>query len=78
MPRQQLIKIRTGGSTPAAGDFAVSEPAWDSSNKRFYIKAADNTMAEIGGVTNMYGANQADYGLVTEGINSTANYGTLI
>lgn len=78
MARQQLIKIRTGSSTPNAADFLVSEPAWDSSNKRFYIKAADNSMAEVGGVTNLYGANQADYGLVTEGINSTANYGTLI
>jgi hypothetical protein len=77
MPRQQLIKIRTGATTPAAGDFQVSEPAWDASNKRFYIKAADNSMAEVGGVTNLYGANQADYGLLTEGINSTANYGTL-
>lgn len=49
MARQQLIKIRTGSTAPSAGDFQVSEPAWDSTGKKLYIKAADNTMAEIGG-----------------------------
>lgn len=48
MPRQQLIKFRKGSSAPAAADFQESEPAWDSTGKRLYIKAADGTMAEIG------------------------------
>lgn len=48
MPRNHKITLRTGSSAPNAVDFAVSEPAWDSTNKKLYIKAADNTMAEIG------------------------------
>lgn len=48
MPRQQLIKIRKGSSAPAAADFQEGEPAWDSTNKKLYVKAADGTMAEIG------------------------------
>lgn len=49
MPRQQLIKIRTGSTAPNAADFATSEPAWDGTNKKLYVKAADGTMAQIGG-----------------------------
>lgn len=41
------IKIRTGNTVPSALSFATSEPAWDSANKRFYIKANDGTMAAI-------------------------------
>lgn len=48
MPRQQLIKFRKGSSAPAAADFQEGEPAWDSSNKKLYVKAADGSMAEIG------------------------------
>jgi len=48
MPRQQLIKIRKGSSAPAAADFQEGEPAWDGTNKKLYVKAADGTMAEIG------------------------------
>ena len=48
MPRQQLIKIRKGSSAPAAADFQEGEPAWDSTNKKLYVKAADGAMAEIG------------------------------
>lgn len=49
MPRQQLIKIRTGSSAPTAADFQTSEPAWDATNKRLYVKAADGTMADVTG-----------------------------
>lgn len=49
MPRQQLIKIRKGSGAPAAADFQEAEPAWDSTGKRLYVKAADGTMAEVGG-----------------------------
>ena len=49
MPRQQLIKIRTGSTAPTAADFQTSEPAWDGTNKKLYVKAADGTMVAIGG-----------------------------
>lgn len=47
MPRQQLIKIRTGSTAPTAADFQTSEPAWDGTNKKLYVKAADGTMVQI-------------------------------
>lgn len=47
MPRKHKITLRTGSAAPSAADFAVSEPAWDSTNKKLYIKAADGTMVEI-------------------------------
>jgi hypothetical protein len=47
MPRQQLIKIRKGSGAPTAADFYEAEPAWDSTNKKLYVKAADGTMVEI-------------------------------
>jgi hypothetical protein len=48
MPRQQLVKIRKGSTAPAAVDFQESEPAWDSTNGRLYIKNAAGTMVDIG------------------------------
>lgn len=48
MPRQHLIKIRSGTTTPLAADFQVGEPAWNSTAKILYIKAGDSTMAAIG------------------------------
>lgn len=49
MTRVQLIKFRKGSAAPLAVDFQESEPAWDSAGKRLYIKAADGSMAQIGG-----------------------------
>ena len=43
-----MIKLRTGSAAPVAGDFETSEPAWDGTGKKLYIKAADNSMAEVG------------------------------
>jgi len=43
------IAIRSGTSTPDPADFDVSEPAWDKSNGRFYIKNAAGSMVEITG-----------------------------
>lgn len=48
MPRVQKIQLRTGSTAPSAGDFDISEPAWDATNKRLYIKATDGSMAQIG------------------------------
>jgi hypothetical protein len=51
MPRQTLIRLRTGAATPNPADFDTGEPAWDSTNKKLYVKAADGTMAEVSGYT---------------------------
>jgi hypothetical protein len=48
MPRQTNIIIRNGTTVPSGVDFNVGEPAWDKTAKKLYIKADDNTMAEIG------------------------------
>lgn len=50
MPREQLITIRKGSAAPTAADFQEAEPAWDSAGKRFYVKAADGTMSQVGAV----------------------------
>lgn len=74
MPRRNKIILRNGTTAPSAVDFDVSEPAWDRTAGKLYIKNSAGSMVEIGGS----GANQADYGLVTEGTNSTADYGSII
>lgn len=51
MPRGQLIKFRKGSAAPTAADFLEAEPAWDSIGKKLYIKAADGSMAQVGGGT---------------------------
>jgi hypothetical protein len=48
MPRKTNIIIRNGTTVPSGVDFNVGEPAWDKTAKKLYIKADDNTMAEIG------------------------------
>lgn len=49
MPRKNLIQIRSGTTTPVAGDFATNEPAFDSAAGRLYIKNAAGAMVEVGG-----------------------------
>lgn len=48
MPRGQLIKFRRGSAAPLAADFQEAEPAWDSTNKQLFVKAADGLMVPIG------------------------------
>jgi hypothetical protein len=48
MPRGNKILIRTGSAAPSAADFAVSEPAWDSSSGKLYVKSAAGSMVEVG------------------------------
>lgn len=48
MPRQTNIVLRNGTTVPSGVDFNVGEPAWDKTAKKLYIKAGDNTMAEVG------------------------------
>jgi hypothetical protein len=43
-----LLQFKRGSTVPTASAFQVSEPAWDATNKRLYIKAADNSMAPVG------------------------------
>lgn len=47
MPRRSLIKPRNGSGTPNPIVFEIGELAWDTTNKRLFIKA-DDTMAPIG------------------------------
>jgi hypothetical protein len=49
MARIAKILLRTGTSAPSAGDFEVSEPAWDKTNGKLYIKNSAGTMVEIAG-----------------------------
>lgn len=42
------IRLRRGSTAPTAGSFVEGEPAWDSTNKKLYVKAADGTMAQVG------------------------------
>ena len=62
MPRQTNIVLRNGTTVPSGVDFNVGEPAWDKTAKKLYIKAGDNTMAEIGagGGSVTIGTNAAD------------------
>jgi hypothetical protein len=62
MPRKTNIIIRNGTTVPSGADFNVGEPAWDKTAKKLYIKAGDNTMAEIGagGGSVSIGASAAD------------------
>lgn len=49
MARNNKILIREGTSVPNPADFDVSEPAWDKSNSKLYIKNAAGVMVEIAG-----------------------------
>lgn len=42
------LRLRRGSTAPSAGSFVEGEPAWDSTNKKLYVKAADGSMVEIG------------------------------
>lgn len=48
MPRKAKILLRSGTVAPTAADFDVGEVAWDKTAKKLYVKAGDNSMAEIG------------------------------
>lgn len=47
MPRSNDLRIRSGTAAPAAADFNVGEPAWDTSAGRLYVKNAAGVMVEI-------------------------------
>lgn len=119
------IRLRRGTGAPSAGSFVEGEPAWDSANKKLYVKAADGSMAPVGGgqtytysttaptspvagdewldsdvgilYTYVNDGNSsawvelgppgsvtysslvlADYGLITEAVSTSADYGALV
>lgn len=47
MARNHKITIRSGSTAPNPSDFVTSEPAWDSTGKKLYVKAADGLMVLI-------------------------------
>ena len=47
MARNHKITIRSGSTAPNPSDFVTSEPAWDSTGKKLYVKAADGSMVQI-------------------------------
>ena len=49
MARQNKILLRTGTTTPNAADFDISEPAWDKTAGKLYIKNAAGTMVDVTG-----------------------------
>lgn len=64
------IKLRRGTTAPAAASFAVGEPAWDQNLGILYIKNAAGTMVQIN-------AANLDYGLVTDTVAGSFDYGTV-
>lgn len=49
MPRQNKIILRNGTTVPSAVDFDASEPAWDKTGGRLYVKDGASNMVQIGG-----------------------------
>lgn len=60
MPRQNKIILRNGTTAPSGVDFDASEPAWDKTGGRLYVKDNASRMIQIGGelgvdrITNRY------------------------
>ncbi len=42
--------IRNGTSTPSAVGFSTSEPAWDRTNGKLYVKDTAGAMVEVGAI----------------------------
>jgi hypothetical protein len=59
MPRGNKILIRTGTTAPQASDFAASEPAWDTSSGRLYVKSAAGSMVEVGSILSSHATTAA-------------------
>ena len=51
MARDKLITFRSGSGVPSAGNFEASEPAWDSTDGKLYVKNNAGVMVEVGAVT---------------------------
>lgn len=64
------LQFKRGSSAPSAGSFAVGEPAWDSTNGKFYIKNTAGAMVLIN-------PGSQDYGLITGTVDSSTDYGSI-
>ena len=71
MPRGNKITIRTGSAAPSASDFVTSEPAWDSSAGKLWIKNASGSMVEVGGGGSGLAAYSSATGFPATGSSST-------
>tara|TARA_R110002020_G_scaffold154506_1_gene334355 strand:+ start:1687 stop:1911 length:225 start_codon:yes stop_codon:yes gene_type:complete len=69
------IKQKRGTSDPGASDLVVGELAINTTDGGVFTRTDGGSVVEIGG--SGVGANQADYGLVTNSVSSTADYGAL-
>lgn len=80
----QTIKIKrsaVAGKVPTTSDLALGELALNTFDGKAFFKKDNGTasIVEIGaGGGGGVGANQADYGLITEAVNSTADYGSIV
>ena len=74
MPRGQLIRFRRGLAAPVAADFQEAEPAWDSTNKQLFVKAADGSMVPIGSLRDFPVALSDETTALTTGVRVTISY----
>lgn len=79
------IKIKrssVAGKVPATGDLQLGELAINTYDGKLFTKKDNGTASIVeigaGGGGGIDGAIQADYGLVTEAVSSSADYGSLI
>jgi hypothetical protein len=66
------IRLRRGSGVPSAASFVVGEPAWDQTGNKLYVKNAAGVMVEIGSPT------PTDYGLITDAVTASFDYGALV
>ena len=74
-----LIRHKRGTSNPGSTDFSdTAELLINTADGGLFTKTDGGSVVEIGsGGGGSVGANQADYGLVTNSVSSTADYGVL-
>ena len=70
------IKQKRGTSNPGVSDLVVGELAINTTDGSVFTRTDGGAVVEIGAGGSV-GANQADYGLVTNSVSSTADYGAL-
>jgi len=71
------IRFRRGSGAPSSGGFTEGEPAWDSTNKKFYVKAADGSMAEVGGNASLADGDKGDITVSSSGATWTIDNGAV-
>lgn len=83
----RLKSSSVAGKIPTTTDLSLRELAVNVYDGKLFLKKSTSgnetgsgvSIVEIGaGTGGGSGANQADYGLLTEAVNSTADYGSLV